>query len=272
MIAHLAPPTARSASAPVVGRALFLGNAYHPLSIACALAAVGAAREVIVAVHDPVGAGLGPLRTLRRVWRTQGGAAALDKTGLLLRARGRSLARRIGLRPRGYASLDEVCRAYDLTTIACRDANDPAFVEWVRGMAVDLVIVANFSRILRRPLLEAPAMGCLNVHPSLLPKYRGPHPLFWALANGERTTGVTVHVLTERIDAGPVVLQRALRIQPRDDERALLARCARVATELLPEAMSLVASGQAVSQPQNENEATYYPARRRRQRVAEGRP
>lgn len=271
MITPVAPATARASAARGVQRALVLGNAYHPLSIACAVATVGAVREVIVAVHDPM-SGLGPLRTLRRVWQTQGGAVALGKIGIVLWVKARSLARNVGMRPRGYASLDEVCRAHNLEMVPCRDPNDPAFVEWVRKREMDLVIVANFSRILARPLLETPANGCLNVHPSLLPKYRGPHPLYWALANREHVTGVTVHEVTERIDAGPVILQRPVRIEPRDDEHTLLARCVGVVAQLLPQAIWLVATGQAVPQPQNESEATSYPAPRRIRRPTEARP
>jgi len=71
-------------------------------------------------------------------------------------------------------ALGDVCRAHNLRMVACPDPDDAAFVERVREIQMDLVIVASYSRILRRPLVEAPAMGCLNVHASL-PKYRDPH-------------------------------------------------------------------------------------------------
>ena len=85
----------------------------------------------------------------------------------------------------------------------------------------DLIVTACFPRLLPRDWLDYPSTGCLNLHPSLLPAYRGPEPLFWQLRAGERQTGVTLHLLDEGVDAGPIVAQQAVELPPGAREATL---------------------------------------------------
>src|SRR5713226_7770003 len=95
-------------------------------------------------------------------------------------------------------------------------------MQHVQLLGVDLIVVAGFARILKRALVDVPRLGCINVHPSLLPHYRGPEPFYWVLANLEKTTGVTIHHVDEGIDTGDIILQRELEIRPNETETMLI--------------------------------------------------
>ena len=103
-------------------------------------------------------------------------------------------------------------------------------------------------------------MGIVNVHPSLLPRYRGPNPLYWVLDRGERETGVTVHYVDEGIDTGDIILQETLAIGPGDTEITLQRRSATLGAELLVRAVTLIAGGGAPRRAQRHAAATYYPS------------
>ena len=94
------------------------------------------------------------------------------------------------------------------TTIS--DVNDPSTINFIREMELDVLLVCVCKNILRREVLSLPNMMFVNIHPSLLPKYRGPTPTFWMLYHGERETGVTFHVMTQKIDEGRILAQRSL--------------------------------------------------------------
>src|SRR6185369_7579803 len=101
--------------------------------------------------------------------------------------------------------------------------------------------------------------GCINVHASLLPKYRGAAPIQWALASGERETGITIMYISERMDAGDILLQKTLPIAADDTGGTLHDKLAILGADALCEALSLLKAGQLVARPQNESEATYAP-------------
>jgi phosphoribosylglycinamide formyltransferase 1 len=105
-----------------------------------------------------------------------------------------------------------------------RDDFDRALVQELQRHQVDLVCLAGFMRKVGRPLLDAYPNAILNIHPSLLPSFPGLHPQRQALAHGVQVSGVTVHVVTEELDAGPIVLQRAVPVLENDTEETLAAR------------------------------------------------
>src|SRR5688500_405506 len=105
-----------------------------------------------------------------------------------------------------------------------RDDFDRALVQELQRHQVDLVCLAGFMRKVGRPLLDAYPNAILNIHPSLLPSFPGLHPQRQALAHGVQVSGVTVHVVTEELDAGPIVLQRAVPVLENDTEEPLAAR------------------------------------------------
>lgn len=238
-------------------RILFLGNAYNPISVECALALSGTGHEVLLASYEPLSKGF--LRVVVDSWRKHGPGFVLRKSLTLLRCRARIGLRSLGVPLRTTASLPEAAMSRKLRTVKMVSPNDPQFVSSVRDEGVDLIAVAAFSRILKKVIIAAPPLGCLNVHPSLLPKYRGPNPMYWVLANRESVTGVTIHYIDEGVDTGPILLQRELPISPGEGEASLLRRCARLAAELLPVAVSQVANGHAMPRVQDETQASYCP-------------
>lgn len=123
----------------------------------------------------------------------------------------------------------------------------------------DVLCVAAYGRILGRDLLELAPHGALNVHGSLLPRYRGAAPVQWAVANGDRETGVSIMQMDEGLDTGDVLLQRALPIDPADTAETLAPRLAALGGEALVEALALAARGALVPVPQDGARATLAP-------------
>ncbi len=123
----------------------------------------------------------------------------------------------------------------------------------------DLIVVVSFGQILPKSTLEIPTLGSLNIHPSLLPKYRGAAPLQRVLMNGERETGVTIMWMNERLDAGDIFLQEKSPIHPQETYGELHDRLARKGAELLMKALDMLDKGEKIAIPQKEEEATYAP-------------
>ncbi|HZC81687.1 MAG TPA: formyltransferase family protein, partial [Nitrospiraceae bacterium] len=91
-----------------------------------------------------------------------------------------------------------------ISRIPCPNVNAPKFIEYAKGLNVDLIVSSIFPQILKAAILRTPRLGAINCHPSLLPRYAGPQPEFWMLKNGESLVGITVHLMTEGIDAGDI--------------------------------------------------------------------
>lgn len=136
---------------------------------------------------------------------------------------------------------------------------DPAAVALLAQQAPETIAVVAYGKILPRAVLELAPHGCLNVHASLLPAYRGAAPIPWALLRGEAETGMTIIRLTARMDAGPMLLQRREAIRPDDDAGTLADRLAGMGAEALVEVLDLVAAGRAEPREQDEAAATYAP-------------
>ena len=142
--------------------------------------------------------------------------------------------------------------------IPCPSVNAPKFIEYVKGLNIDLIVVCIFPQILKTAILQTPRLGVLNCHPSLLPRYAGPQPAFWMLKNGESVAGVTVHVMTEKIDAGHIVVQRELIIGENENAGQLSQRQHHAAAALLTEAVNAMAQGTIALKPQNIAERSYF--------------
>ncbi|QUO38072.1 methionyl-tRNA formyltransferase [Dysosmobacter sp. Marseille-Q4140] len=136
---------------------------------------------------------------------------------------------------------------------------DEAALELVKGLAPELTVVAAYGKLLPEAILEVPPLGSINVHSSLLPKYRGAAPINWAILNGEETTGVSIMYMAKALDAGDVILQKSTPIGPDEDAPALTARLAQLGAEALSETVTALAAGTADRTPQNEAEMTYAP-------------
>lgn len=129
--------------------------------------------------------------------------------------------------------------------------------EAVAALAPDLGITAAFGQILSERFLSLFPFGVINVHASLLPKYRGASPIQWALLNGDKETGVSVMRTVKEVDAGDVLLQKKIRIGEKETAGELFDRLASLGGDALTEAVRLIESGEAVFTPQNASEATH---------------
>jgi methionyl-tRNA formyltransferase len=136
---------------------------------------------------------------------------------------------------------------------------DEAFIAQVKRMSPDLILVAAYGRMLTRDLLDIPPFGSINVHASLLPKYRGAAPIQWAIANGERRTGITVIRMDEGMDTGDILLAEEVEIGDDDTAQSLNDKLARVGVNLIIKAMDQLKSGTLRPIPQEHREATYAP-------------
>jgi len=139
------------------------------------------------------------------------------------------------------------------------DLSERGFVEKMKGLEADFFVVVSFGNILKKEILDIPGICCLNIHGSLLPKYRGAAPVKWAVANGEKKTGVTIMRMNEELDAGDIVLQKDLKIGFRETSVELDSRLSALGTELLPQAIKLIGDGKADFIKQDKGQVTYAP-------------
>ncbi|HEX6489966.1 MAG TPA: phosphoribosylglycinamide formyltransferase [Gaiellaceae bacterium] len=133
--------------------------------------------------------------------------------------------------------------AFPAAEFGSREERDAEMADWLAERGVELVVLAGYMQLLRRPFLERFAGRILNVHPSLLPSFPGAHAVEEALAYGVKVTGATVHFVDEGIDTGPIVLQEAVEIRGGDTVASLHARIQAVEHRLLPRAVRLFLDG-----------------------------
>jgi methionyl-tRNA formyltransferase len=127
---------------------------------------------------------------------------------------------------------------------------EPESVEGIRSLKPDAIVVVAFGQILPQDVLDIPPLGCINVHGSLLPTYRGAGPIQWALINGEQVTGVTTMLMDAGMDTGPMFLKREMEILPDDDAGSLGARMSHIGAELLIETLAPYFAGTLKAQAQ----------------------
>lgn len=136
-------------------------------------------------------------------------------------------------------------------------AKDPNFGQEIRGLEPDIVIVVAYGQILSKEFLSIPKLGCINVHASLLPKFRGSAPIQWAILEGESRTGVTVQNISEKLDSGDIIVQKETEIAPLDDFSSLSKRLADLGAGTLKESISLIKNKCVKPVPQDERLVTY---------------
>jgi len=140
---------------------------------------------------------------------------------------------------------------------------DPQTIEEIRGLAPDIIVVVAYGQILPRHVLEIPRLACLNLHASLLPRWRGAAPIQATIAAGDYETGITAMYMDEGLDTGDILVQRSVEILPNDTGGSLHDRLAQIAPEALLESLRLVAAGNAPRIAQDNARATYAPKLKR---------
>ena len=166
------------------------------------------------------------------------------------RGRGRSLR---------YPPVKEVALRHAIPLLQPRRARDHAFHEALASLALDLIVVTAYGLILPKRILDLPRLGCINVHASLLPKYRGAAPIQWAIARGEQETGVTTMLMDAGMDTGDILLQAREPIAPDDTAASLHDRLARRGADLLRKTIEQWRKGEITPRKQDDAEATYAP-------------
>lgn len=136
------------------------------------------------------------------------------------------------------------------------EAGYPAFLAHIRAASPDLIVCNSYSMILRPEVLDVVAWNAVNVHAALLPRNRGPNPLQWAIIKGEPVTGLTLHYMNERVDAGDIIAQTPIPIHDDDTWLTLRSRLSRAFDRLLAAQMPLILAGRSERRPQDETMAT----------------
>lgn len=138
--------------------------------------------------------------------------------------------------------------------------NNPVFESLLKSLKPDIAVVVAYGKILPKDILDIPEHGFINVHASLLPKYRGAAPIQWALLKGEKETGVTIFKLTELLDAGPIVLQKKVKIGEEDDAEIVSEKLFAEGAALLLKALRQIENGNAKYKLQKEADVTFAPS------------
>lgn len=172
-------------------------------------------------------------------------------------------------RPRGRGRIVQACAVKEaadgagVPTVTPERLRDPEAVETLRHLRPDAIVVNAYAQKVPPEVLSLPPLGCINVHPSLLPRYRGGAPIRWTLFNGEPRTGVTTIFMAEGWDDGDMILQEAIPVGGNETYGELSARLADLGADLLRSTLELLEQGRAPRVPQNHDEATWAPILKR---------
>src|SRR5476649_651296 len=157
-----------------------------------------------------------------------------------------------------YGSVAQLCARKGIPVHAPEDVNHPLWSERIAKLNPEYIFSFYYRNLLSEPLLATASKGAFNLHGSLLPQYRGRAPANWVLVNGETETGVTLHRMVKRADAGPILAQQKVVIERTDTGLTLHAKLRDAATSLLRDALPQLAQGKLAETAQDETKATYF--------------
>jgi UDP-4-amino-4-deoxy-L-arabinose formyltransferase/UDP-glucuronic acid dehydrogenase (UDP-4-keto-hexauronic acid decarboxylating) len=157
-----------------------------------------------------------------------------------------------------FESVAELAARREIPVFAPENVNDPIWVGRIRELAPEIIFSFYYRNLITQDILDIPSAGCLNLHGSMLPKYRGRAPANWVLVNGEAETGVTLHYMTDRPDAGDIVCQVPVAISADDTGKTLNDKLATSAAQMLNEYLPQILARNAPRTPQNESDASYF--------------
>ena len=158
-----------------------------------------------------------------------------------------------------YSPVKEVALAHGTPTYQPSSLRRESIVETLRSLNIELIIVVAYGKLLPKQILSVPPFGCINLHASLLPKYRGAAPIHWAILNGETETGVTTMQMTQELDAGDILHMKTTRIGDEETTAQLHDRLSVLGAVLLSETICALSANKIVGIAQNHEEATYAP-------------
>jgi methionyl-tRNA formyltransferase len=155
-------------------------------------------------------------------------------------------------------SVRAVAKKYGVEVTEAVDVNSEAFLKHLRDRGVEFIVSMSGTQMYRKALREQTPRGIVNCHGALLPKYRGLMPSFWTLANDEREGGVSVHFVDEKLDNGPIVVQKKYRIHPHDTLEDIMARSKDLAAEAIIECVHLIEAGDPPLMENDASQATHF--------------
>ena len=156
-----------------------------------------------------------------------------------------------------YTPVKACALAHGIEVYQPERVREEACVEYLRGYEPDIIIVEAFGQIIPKAILDMPRFGCVNVHASLLPKYRGAAPIQWAIINGDTVTGVTTQRMAEGIDTGDMIMKQEVIIREDETGGSLFDRLSETGAKLCVKTMEAIEAGTAVYTPQDESMATH---------------
>lgn len=168
-------------------------------------------------------------------------------------------------RPKGrgqqmqFPPVKELALSHGIPVLQPVKVRAPEAVEAIRALNPDLIIVVAFGQILPKALLDIPRYGCINIHASLLPRYRGAAPLNWCIINGEKETGITTMLMDVGLDTGDMLLKRTTAIIPEDDAASLHDRLSVLGAETMAETLDLLLTGKLRPEKQDDSLSCYAP-------------
>ena len=165
-----------------------------------------------------------------------------------------------------FESVAELCARLGIKTYAPENINSEENIEIIRNLEPDVIFSFYYRQILKQSILDIPKAGCINLHGSLLPGYRGCAPINWAIINGEKETGVTLHYMLASVDAGDIIAQKKFEISYDDTAKDVNLKVSQAAYDMLIETLPLIREGRAPRISQNITEGSYF----RRRTPADG--
>ena len=156
-----------------------------------------------------------------------------------------------------FPPVKEVALEAGIPVLQPQRARDEAFIEELKALNPDIILVAAYGKLLPKAILDMPKFGCINVHASLLPKYRGASPIQWAVLNGDEKSGVTIMHMAETMDTGDIIMTKEVMLTAEETAGSLHDKLADIGGPLLIEAMDALETGRAPRIRQNEEEATH---------------
>ncbi len=156
-----------------------------------------------------------------------------------------------------YCPVKEEAIAHGIEVFQPVRIRDAQNVERLKSIAADVYVVAAFGQILSQEILDIPRYGCINIHASLLPKYRGAAPIQWCILNGEKETGITIMQMDKGVDTGDILLQKKLDIDPKETGASLFDKLAVLGGETIVEALDAIEKGKITPVKQDESKATH---------------
>jgi methionyl-tRNA formyltransferase len=160
-----------------------------------------------------------------------------------------------------FRSVAGLAKKYGIPVHSPESVSTPDWIERIRSWGPDLILSFYYRDMIKEEILNIPRLGAFNMHGSLLPRYRGRAPVNWAVLHGERTTGVTLHHMVKRADAGDIVDQESVPIGPEDTARDVFDKCAKAARVVLERQIEALTQGTAPRRKQDESQATYFGGR-----------